>query len=104
MAAGTLPIDTLAGKEPGVALSQTANDPVNYAMRGAMMALSGFADSAEAARRFPKIAFVPPIVGRAVYGLPETQSLLCRSASRISCPGMTLPYRDHGTKRCPAPT
>jgi len=74
-AASLLP-SVLSGINPDVAIQVGMADPVNYAMRGALMDLSQFPDYNEVQDRFLASANVPYELAGGHYGLPETQSFL----------------------------
>jgi len=57
-----------------VALRIGATDAMNFALRGAVMDLSGFPDFKEITGRFNGSALVPLTFGGASYALPETQT------------------------------
>ena len=72
-AAGTILSATLAGKGPDVALQIGGSDPVNYAMRNAVVDLTKFDDFGDVAARFSESALTPMRYLDGVYALPETQ-------------------------------
>lgn len=74
VAPGVLMPSTLAGKNPDVALSLGGSDPVNFAVRNAVVDVSKFKDYSEIAKRFTKSSIVPLTFNNAVYGLPESQT------------------------------
>lgn len=81
VASGSLLPATLAGKGPDVAMALAQADPMNYALRGAVADLSGFADVDEVCSRFAPGALVPFERGESLYALPETMSypmMFCR--------------------------
>lgn len=65
---------TLAGQGPDVALGVGITDPVNYAIRNAIVDVSKFDDYKEVESRFAPSAVVPYQFDRGVYALPETQT------------------------------
>ncbi len=65
---------TLAGRGPDVALSNAQHVPVDYALRGAVLPLNGFADAGEIYGRFSAGALTPLTYEGKVYGLPENQT------------------------------
>lgn len=71
---GTLLPATLAGQGPDVALGAPIADPVNYAIRNALVDLTQFEDFEEIAKRFSPSAIVPYEYNGGVYALPETQT------------------------------
>ena len=64
----------LAGKGPDVALMVEQSQPVNLAMRGALMDLSEYVDSEELQKIFHESALKPFYYQGGLYGLPETES------------------------------
>ncbi len=74
VAGGTLLPSVLAGKGPDVALGQTSADVMNYAARGALSSLSGYADLETVQDRFMESATIPLQYNGETYALPETQS------------------------------
>lgn len=71
---GTLLPSVLAGTGPDVALSNALGDPINFALRNAVMDISGFENYEEVIKRFNESALVPYQYNGATYALPETQS------------------------------
>lgn len=65
---------TLAGVGPDVALMVGGAEPVNYAIRGALVDLAQFPDYEEVAQRFYPSAIVPYQFNGGVYALPYTQT------------------------------
>lgn len=65
---------TVAGEGPDVALQVSGSDPVNYAMRGAVVDLSQLEGFDELRGRFCEQAFVPYTFLGGIYALPETFS------------------------------
>lgn len=76
VAAGTLMPATLAGKGPDVTLGSTSTEPINLAIRNAVLDLTEFPDCQEVFSRFHESALTPFTFRDAVYALPETQSFL----------------------------
>ncbi|MCU9612642.1 extracellular solute-binding protein [Caldibacillus lycopersici] len=72
--AATLLPATLANQGPDVALQVGIGDPVNYAIRNAVVDLSQFDDFAEVADRFDPSAMVPFEFNEGYYAVPETQT------------------------------
>lgn len=70
---GSLIEATLAGRGPDVALMVASGDPVNYAIRGALVDLRSFDDFDRVAERFYPSAFTPFEFKGGCYALPETQ-------------------------------
>lgn len=70
--AGTVLTATLAGKGPDVALQLGSGDPVNYAMRNAVLPLSSFDGWEEVQARFAPEALVGFTYRDQVYAVPET--------------------------------
>ena len=71
---GQLLAATASGIGPDVALQMGQSEPVNYALRNAVIDLSKFDDFSEVASRFNDSALVPFELNNGVYGLPETQT------------------------------
>ncbi|KYG35285.1 extracellular solute-binding protein [Alkalihalobacillus trypoxylicola] len=65
---------TLAGEGPDVALQVGIGEPVNYAVRNAVVDLTEFNDFDQVATRFSESALVPYQFNEGVYALPETQT------------------------------
>lgn len=65
---------TFAGRGPDVALFVAQDQPVNLAVRNAVVELSQFADFKEAAAAFSPESFVPYTYEDGVYGMPVTGS------------------------------
>ncbi len=65
---------TLAGKGPDVALMVEQAEPVNLAMRGALMDLSDYVDRDDLLEIFHESALKPFYYEGGLYGLPETES------------------------------
>lgn len=72
--AGSLLPATVAGIGPDVALSMGDTEPVNYAVRDAVIDLNRFPDYEEVAGRFLPERMVPLTFNDKVYALPETQN------------------------------
>lgn len=70
---GSLIEATLAGTGPDVALFTAEDQPVNFAIRGALQDLSVFDGWEEVAGRFYESAMVPFAYEGGWYGVPETQ-------------------------------
>lgn len=66
---------TLAGIGPDVALGVGQSLPVDYALRGAVVPLNGFATYSEVSRRFADTLKVPYTLNGQVYALPESVSV-----------------------------
>ena len=64
----------LSGNGPDVLLQLNRTDPVNYAMRGALLNLDEFPDFNEVISRFSENAVLPYTYKDKVYALPDTQS------------------------------
>lgn len=71
---GSLLPATVAGIGPDVALSMGDTEPVNYAVRDAVIDLNRFEDFEEVANRFLPERMVPLTFNDKVYALPETQN------------------------------
>ncbi len=70
--AGTLLTATVAGRGPDVSLQEGGSDPVNYAMRNAVVDLSKLDGFNEVSKRFPEGIFVTYTYQDGIYALPET--------------------------------
>ncbi len=71
---GTLLPSILSGTGPDVSLSNAVGDPVNFAVRNAVMDLRGFEGYTDIIKRFHESAMIPYEYHGATYALPETQS------------------------------
>ena len=71
---GALLPSVLAGRGPDVTVGVGAGDPVNYAVRKAVISLNKFSDFDETVKRFYPSALVPYTFMGNTYALPETQS------------------------------
>ncbi|NCU26558.1 extracellular solute-binding protein, partial [Candidatus Nomurabacteria bacterium] len=65
---------TIANKGPDVALSLSGSDPVNYAVRNAVVDLTDFPDYTEVTERFMPSSLVSLSFNGGIYGLPESQT------------------------------
>ena len=81
VAAGTLLPATLSGNGPDVMMDVGQSDAINYAVRGAVLDVSGYDGYDELASRFHSSSLAPLTVAlgsssgrRAVFGIPQTQS------------------------------
>ena len=72
VAGGTLLPSVLAGVGPDVALDGA--DPIQYAIRGAVLPLNDFDTFDEVCDRFTEAAIIPLTLYGKTYGLPETQT------------------------------
>ena len=63
----------VAGTGPDMALTMPQGDPVNYAIRSAVVDISKFPDYEEAVRDLDINVIIPFTFNGGVYGLPETQ-------------------------------
>lgn len=72
VAAGTLLPSVLAGVGPDVSLGEA--DPINYAIRHAVLALNDFDTFEEVKSRFTEAAFTPVTLYGETFALPETQT------------------------------
>ncbi len=68
---GALLQATVSGKAPDVALTVGGGDPVNYAIRNAVLDLTQFPDFEEVSKSFHPAALTPLTFDGKVYGLPE---------------------------------
>ncbi len=64
----------LAGRGPDVVLSVGADQPVNYALRGAVEDLMQFPDIDEVLKSFTPSSYEQYALDGALYGMPETQT------------------------------
>ena len=71
---GSLMSAVMSGNAPDVALSLGGSEPVNYAIRNAVVDLSQFEDYEQVSQRFMDSALTQLSFNGSVYGLPETQS------------------------------
>lgn len=71
---GALIEATLAGRGPDVAVTLKSDQPVNFAIRNALVDLSEFDDFDEVTKRFHPSAMVPFKFEDGYYALPDTQS------------------------------
>lgn len=71
---GSLIEATLAGRGPDIALMVANDQPINFAIRNALVDLSQFPDFEEVSKRFFPSAFEPFKFRGAVYALPDSQS------------------------------
>jgi len=74
VAGGVLLPSVVAGRAPDVAMTVGGSDPVNYAIRNAVVDLTQFEDFEEVAKRFHPSALTPYRFNNGVFALPETQS------------------------------
>lgn len=74
VSAGTLLPSVLSSQGPDIALGNAIGDPINYAMRNAVIDLSQFSGYEEVQERFHESALVSYSFGGSVYALPETQT------------------------------
>ena len=72
--ANTILTATMAGIGPDVALQVGGSEPVNYAMRHAVVDLSKMAEFDEVMTRFPEASYTAYCYQGGVYALPETLS------------------------------
>ena len=70
---GTLMEATMAGTGPDIALGVGRRQPVDLALRGALLPLDGFEGFEEASEAFQETAFIPYTLEGRVYAMPETQ-------------------------------
>lgn len=71
---GALLQSMVAGIGPDVALTLGGSEPVNYALRHAVVELSQFPDYGEIEKRFNESALTPFRLNGGVYALPERES------------------------------
>lgn len=74
ISAGTLLPATLSGTGPDVSLGNGQGDPVQYAIRNAVLPLNEFDTFEEVTKRFSDAAMVPISLYGTTYALPETQT------------------------------
>ncbi len=74
VSAGTLLPAVLSDQGPDVALGNPLTDPIQYALRNAVIDLTQFKDYEQVADRFMDSALVSYTFDNAVYALPETQT------------------------------
>lgn len=72
VAADALLPNVLAGSDIDVYLNAAAADPINYAIRGAVLDLTQFKDFDDIKTRFNEAALIPFTYKGAVYALPES--------------------------------
>ena len=72
--AGALLPSVLSSQGPDIALGNAMGDPINYAMRNAVVDLTQFPDYDEVIKRFHESAMVSYTFNGAVYAVPETQT------------------------------
>lgn len=72
--AGTILTATLAGVGPDVALQVGGSDPVNYALRNAVIDFTQFDDFDDIIKRFPEASYEAYRYNGGVYAIPETMS------------------------------
>lgn len=70
----TLVKGILSNNAPDLALHMARTEPVNLAMRGAMLDLSQFSDYKDVIKRFGESSSIPYKYGNGVYALPDTQN------------------------------
>lgn len=74
IAAGTLLPSTLSGAGPDISLSNAQGDPIQYAIRNAVVKLNDFDTFDDVVSRFDKAAMIPLTLYGNTYGIPETMS------------------------------
>lgn len=74
VAADALLSAVMAGRGPNVVLSVGADQPVNYALRGAAEDLTQFADLDEVLQSYTESSYEQYRLDDSLYGLPETQT------------------------------
>lgn len=84
---------TLAGEGPDVALNVAGKEPVNYALRNAVVDLTQFEDYEEVTGWFHDQAMIQFTLGDGVYALPQTMSfhVLFYRADILKEMGLTVP-------------
>ncbi|NLC68320.1 MAG: extracellular solute-binding protein [Clostridiaceae bacterium] len=96
LAAGSvnaLMLAIVAGRAPDVGLGVGSGDPVEFAIRDAVVDLSQFDDFEEVSKRFLENIFIPYRFRGGVYALPETMdiSILFYRKDTISKLGIKIP-------------
>ena len=71
---GALLNAVLAGRGPNVVLSVGADQPVNYALRGAAEDITQFADYADVLSHYTRSSYEQYALDGSIYALPETQT------------------------------
>lgn len=71
---GSLVQAIASGRNPDVQLGVGSTEPMNLAVRGALMNLTQFENFGEVAKRFDDDAMNPYMLNGCVYALPETQT------------------------------
>lgn len=84
----------LSGKGPDVMLQLARTDPVNYAMRGALLNLDEFSDFDSVISRFSKDAVLPYTYNDKVYALPDTQSFFVMFVREDICNSLGIKIPD----------
>lgn len=74
IAAGTLLPATLSGSGPDVSLTNAQGDPIQYAIRNAVVKLNDFDTFDDVVSRFDDAAMIPLTLYGDTYGIPETMS------------------------------
>ncbi len=72
--AGALLSAVLAGRGPDVVLTVNPDQPINYALRGAAVDITQFADYKEVLAPFHPQSYIQYEFEGGIYGVPETQS------------------------------
>lgn len=65
----------VAGRQPDVIVMQASGEPVNYAMRGALLELDEFEDFEDVSHRFSSATLIPFKYNGHTYALPETMGI-----------------------------
>ncbi len=74
VAANALLSAVMAGRGPDVVLSVGADQPVNYALRGAAEDLTQFEDYQEVLSSYTESSYQQYCLDGAIYAIPETQT------------------------------
>ena len=74
IAAGTLLPSTLSGAGPDVSLTNAQGDPIQYAIRNAVVKLNDFDTFDDVVSRFDEAAMIPLTLYGDTYGIPETMT------------------------------
>jgi len=72
--AGAILSAVMAGRGPNVILSVSAEQPVNFALRGAAEDITQFADHKEVLKHYTPSTYRQYMLGDSIYGMPETQT------------------------------
>lgn len=84
-----------SGRAPDVGLATSTNSIGEFALRNAVVDLSGLEGFAEVRERFLPELFIPMTYQDGIYGLPETMKFTALLYRKVSCPswGSVCPRR-----------